>query len=1317
MDAFCRTVGVSYVDVMGGTRLLAGKGMLCYSAKNERVVSEMYRLLALCYLVEINEDWLNAYKQLTMYGRMDEDAIRAYDFACQLCAGENTDLLKDERSANELLLRLCFPLVGEAAVQRVVCGMPVGTFRGFVKSIIPWLLEHDVVATDALLSVWEAKAELKPMLMEEWRDTQLYCFFASGMMDEGDAEGWQHHMMQAILALMNGENAEALAEMKLAEAGCYSRTNFAPFADYISNFYYAVALAKDTGIDGRSRMNRIAQNYSVDRTVSALVVHLLATYYKDAAHRVDDRSMQTLSELCNNGVKKGYACMSFLLCSFMKRYKDFDLNTMGYLPHLWILRNELSGVMPILSEQEDLHPVLMKAPKVRTVYIQQMPKPGAAPAERNRKTSANATVTKKTVVIAEPEKKVEEPKDSGQRLAYVITLDGSVGVYARDISTGGVGTFRPLSFEEYLSGRIPRDGIDNADRQVWNVWYNHGGRFVLEEVLAKLGNSDKLFIQDLKGEIRQARLVYDAIYIEVKQEAMGYRVASNYTAEQLRTAQRTLIDVGPDRIAYSSFPETLRSVLYTLLSTQRFPLSAEERLHDMVLQVKGLVFVKGDSYAAGARAKVYEGRTDIVVQVYEKKNAVNIRQIRLMARPIENEALLCYPGEGEAVRKVYIEGCRTDLHRNLQGEAHNEYALLDFMRSIGCKVPDGLRDHDPYPVSAIELLQMMDYVKDHADTYSIEWKSELIRMYEPEGKDVRLNIRKREQWLELEGEVHLDEYRRQTVREFFNGVLASQSHTGYIQVGEREYMRLSERLRTQVERLASGFHDNGHRLIGKELSVAQVADAMSGEIEVQGSELLRDLLDKMRDALKADYPVPDGLCATLRPYQHEGYVWMSRLGAIGAGACLADDMGLGKTLQSITFVLSHAAEGASIVLAPASVVKNWESEIRRFAPSLNPIVLNSGKKRKQRIEEAAAHDVIITTYGLMVSMAEELEAKDWCVICLDEAHTIKNKTTQTSEAAMHLKGKYRLALTGTPIQNNLSELWNIFQFLNPGLLGGYESFARKFVYPIMNNQDLNRQEQLKRIIAPFMLRRTKSEVVKELHKKEERTLLVNLTDGEMEAYEHIRQKVLTEAKEAKKKDSKVEILSQITKLRLAACATKLISANWTGSSSKLRAFRDVLNDVMSQPDSRVLIFSQFTSFLSMVAEWLKQNQMDYLYLDGSIPIRERSKLVDRFQNGECPLFLISLQAGGLGLNLTLANHVILLDPWWNPAIEQQAIDRAYRIGQQRDVKVVHLIAANTIEEKIVRLQKTKKDMASALLSGEEMTKGITYDEILELVQG
>lgn len=598
----------------------------------------------------------------------------------------------------------------------------------------------------------------------------------------------------------------------------------------------------------------------------------------------------------------------------------------------------------------------------------------------------------------------------------------------------------------------------------------------------------------------------------------------------------------------------------------------------------------------------------------------------------------------------------------------------------------------------------------------MSWQCPKQNVKELSQADINIKVNHKEDWLELEGDVTIGEESIVNIRAFFENIMSQDGK--FIQIDENNYILLQEKLRNDLKCLSSAFNDNGHKLKASKLAATLVADTLSEYSEGENLQFLESNKEKMEEAMRIDFTVPSLLQAELRPYQNEGFQWMSRLAYWGGGACLADDMGLGKTLQSICFILDHSHEGPSIVVSPASVVKNWENEIKRFAPSLNTNILTSSKK-VDTINNATNGDVIIVTYGVIISSVEQLREKQWCVICLDEAHTIKNKSTKTSSAVMELQSLYKLALTGTPIQNNLSELWNIFQFTNPGLLGSYEQFKKKFVYPIMNSQNLERQDLLKRIISPFMMRRTKSEVAKELPSKIEETILVNLSKAESDAYEYIRseaQKKTAQSKAEKGGKGNIDILSEITKLRLAACNIKLQNANWYGQSSKVSAFESLTNNILEAEQSpQILVFSQFTSFLKMIGETLKENNIDYLYLDGTIPIKQRAILVDEFQKGKAPLFLISLQAGGVGLNLTAANHVILLDPWWNPAIEQQAIDRAYRIGQQRDVTIHHLISCNTIEEKIVRLQKTKNDMATALLSGQELGGTITYEEMKELI--
>lgn len=425
-------------------------------------------------------------------------------------------------------------------------------------------------------------------------------------------------------------------------------------------------------------------------------------------------------------------------------------------------------------------------------------------------------------------------------------------------------------------------------------------------------------------------------------------------------------------------------------------------------------------------------------------------------------------------------------------------------------------------------------------------------------------------------------------------------------------------------------------------------------------------------------------------------------------------MGLGKTVQTIALLLSRASLGASLVVVPAAVLGNWCDELRRFAPGLTPVVMNDQVDRKAALEAAGAGDVVLVTYGVMAAEIEAFRERTWSAIVLDEAHTIKNPGTKTSKAAMQLASDARILLTGTPLQNHLSEIWNLFEFADPGLLGPYEDFAERFIVPIERDKDREKQRLLKRLISPFILRRTKAEVLDELPERTEITVKVALSEKERELYENLRSHA--EASLESGKINPIEALAELTKLRQAACHPRLVNAKLSLESSKTKAFMELAQELV-EGRHRALVFSQFTSHLALVREALDKAGISYLYLDGSTPASERKKLVDEFQTGDMPLFLISLKAGGTGLNLTAADYVIHMDPWWNPAIEDQASDRAYRIGQENPVTIYRLIAENTIEEKILRLHETKKSLADALLEGSDVSSRLTKDEILKLLSG
>ncbi len=620
-------------------------------------------------------------------------------------------------------------------------------------------------------------------------------------------------------------------------------------------------------------------------------------------------------------------------------------------------------------------------------------------------------------------------------------------------------------------------------------------------------------------------------------------------------------------------------------------------------------------------------------------------------------------------------------------------------------------------LDAYQLLELMEWLPEQGDNFAMEW---------PEGDKIKLNVADTSKWnlslkahggwFDMEGEIPIDTDTILSIGQLLE--LLEQTHGRFIRLKEGQFLSLTDSLRRQLNRIDAVAQSVRGKTRIPALAAGLIGDALSGELEVAHPQQIDELRQRIRQSQDLQADVPASLNATLRDYQEEGFRWIDRLSSWGAGACLADDMGLGKTVQTIAFLLHKQSEGPSLVVAPASVVPNWKKELARFAPSLQVVVINdlSTDDRKAAVEQAEAGCVIVSTYGLLISEEEAVTAKPWNVICLDEAHSIKNASTKTSAVCMRLQGEHRLILTGTPIQNHLGELWNLFQFINPGLLGSQEQFTRKYIKPIEEAHDKERQKQLKRIVQPFMLRRTKQEVVAELPDKQEITLPVQLSTEEMAIYELIRMEAKAQLEDAA--DSgvmDVNALAMITKLRMAACSAVMVQKGWSGTSSKLDAFCDLVSEICTS-GNRVLVFSQFTTFLELAKNELERRGLkDYFYLDGSTPMKQRSEMVDAFQKGQCPLFIISLKAGGLGLNLTGANYVIHLDPWWNPAIEQQATDRAYRIGQEQKVTVYHLISEHTIEEKIVRLHQTKRDLADSLLEGADMSHKLSAADLLEMI--
>jgi SNF2 family DNA or RNA helicase len=396
---------------------------------------------------------------------------------------------------------------------------------------------------------------------------------------------------------------------------------------------------------------------------------------------------------------------------------------------------------------------------------------------------------------------------------------------------------------------------------------------------------------------------------------------------------------------------------------------------------------------------------------------------------------------------------------------------------------------------------------------------------------------------------------------------------------------------------------------------------------------------------------------------------------------------------------------------------NWISEVQRFAPTLRVIQLGSGDRQKV-LDALQPFDMLICSYGLLQQeeVADLLSKVQWQTIVLDEAQAIKNTATKRSQAAMSLQGGFKLITTGTPIENHLGELWNLFRFINPGLLGSLDSFNQRFANPIERFQDKQARNQLKKLIQPFLLRRTKSQVLEELPSRTEIVLHVDLSPEELAFYEALRRDAIAKlsASDAAPGQKHLQVLAEIMKLRRACCNTRLVMPEVPLPSSKLQLFGEVLDELLEN-HHKALVFSQFVDHLHIIRAYLDEHKIQYQYLDGSTPAAERKKRVDAFQSGTGDVFLISLKAGGTGLNLTAADYVIHMDPWWNPAVEDQASDRAHRFGQHRPVTIYRLVAKNTIEEKIVDLHHHKRDLADSLLEGSDMGGKISTEALLQLI--
>ncbi len=494
------------------------------------------------------------------------------------------------------------------------------------------------------------------------------------------------------------------------------------------------------------------------------------------------------------------------------------------------------------------------------------------------------------------------------------------------------------------------------------------------------------------------------------------------------------------------------------------------------------------------------------------------------------------------------------------------------------------------------------------------------------------------------------------------------------------------------------------------------------EIYSSRDSYFREMVKDFKTVNDADFEEPASLSGIMRGYQKNGYRWLRTLEEYRLGGILADDMGLGKTLQVLAVLLSAKLEGkkgTSLVVAPASLVFNWGEEIRIYTPELTySFITGNQEERRATLEEYRNYDVLVTSYDLLKRDIEYYEEKEFYYQIIDEAQYIKNHTTAAAKAVKAVQSQVRYALTGTPIENRLSELWSIFDFLIPGYLYGYDVFRNEFEAPIVRNEDKTALERLQRMTSPFILRRMKENVLKDLPEKLEENRYVRFESDQQKLYDaqvvHMKQKIgMQDAREFQK--NKIQILAELMKLRQICCDPGLCFENYKGESAKLDACMELVQSAI-EGGHKILLFSQFTSMLELIAGRMKEEEIGFYTITGATPKEKRLQLVKEFNQDDTKVFLISLKAGGVGLNLTGADVVIHYDPWWNLAVQNQATDRTHRIGQTKMVVVYRLIAKGTIEERIQELQESKRALSEQIIQGDAgQLGGMTKEDFLNLL--
>ncbi|MDX2100620.1 MAG: DEAD/DEAH box helicase [Leptolyngbyaceae cyanobacterium bins.59] len=906
-----------------------------------------------------------------------------------------------------------------------------------------------------------------------------------------------------------------------------------------------------------------------------------------------------------------------------------------------------------------------------------------------------------------------------QRLAWMVTFYPSgCTLQPREQSLSAKGEWgkgRPIALKRLKSNPGEFDYLTPQDLRVCShiKSYTHGWRnqvdymFGERAILDLIGHPYVFWEESPTTRIEVVKGEPELLVKKGKGDVLTLQFSP-----QLKDKNPIIVKESPTRLKVIEITPEHRRIAEILGQQNRLevPAGAKERVLGAINAVSSVVTVHSD---IGGGVASEEVPADAHPHIHLLPAGTGLK-VAVLARPFAQAGPYYRPGTGGETVLAEVDGKRLQTTRNLKEEKKLANAAI---ASCSTLAEYERQDNEWLVEDPEDCLELLLELQGLGDQAVVEWpEGEKMRVnYQADLKNFKMSIKRQNDWFATEGELQIGSDRVLDMQQLMQ--LLEQTPSRFIPLGDGQFLALTQELRKRLDELRAFSERSGKNLKLHPLAAVAVEDWMEEVGTLKADKYWKSHISRLKEVQNLDPKLPSTLQADLRDYQLDGFRWLARLAHWGVGACLADDMGLGKTVQALALILTRAPEGPTLIVAPTSVGMNWISEAQRFAPTLNPMQFGSGDRQKL-LDQLQPFDLLVCTYGLLQQdeVAEMLAKVKWQTIVLDEAQSIKNFATKRSQAAMNLQGGFKLLTTGTPIENHLGELWNLFRFINPGLLGSLESFNQRFANPIERYGDQQARTCLKKLIQPFILRRTKNQVLQELPSRTEILLQVELSQQEMAFYEALRREAITKLSEsdAAAGAKHLQVLAEIMKLRRACCNTGLVKPELALPSSKLNLFGEVLAELLENKH-KALVFSQFVDHLHLIRNYLDQQKVSYQYLDGSTPANERKKRVNAFQAGEGDVFLISLKAGGTGLNLTAADYVIHMDPWWNPAVEDQASDRAHRIGQQRPVTIYRLVAKHTIEEKIVDLHQHKRDLADSLLEGTEMSGKISTEELLRLI--